>query len=211
MCKHENEIIERCCVDCGAIVEQHDMVSGWVANHFVHTAPQNDPMIKELLGIGLSFDQLRKIYDNVAIVSKIKDCGLKGRRRKGLIFACIFSIRKCDPDILRKQLGLTRKECERGVHLFEECISNLKWTWKMLLHSKLKTLGLVEIEDDVIAQILMSRSKTRVSILLASCVVELLKLMRSEKHSPEHVRKVFCCEKIVKFNLKRIKLINNRK
>ena len=205
MCLHQNEIIDRCCNDCGMIVEQPDMVCSWTAHNFNSTTTC-DPTIKELLSLKVSFDELHTIVDNIAHVSKVKNCGLKGRRKRGLMFACIFAIYKNDPDLLRKKMLLTRQECIRGVQLYEECVSNINWNWKMFLHSKLKQLNLLHLENTVVEQILLSKSKFRVSIQMVSCIASLL----SEKNEPEssrllsleHLKQVFGCEKIYNFRIK---------
>ena len=203
MCLHQNEIIDRCCNDCGMIVEQPDMVCAWTAHNF-NNVSTCDQTIKELIGLGVSFDEVHTILDNITKVSTIKNCGLKGRRKRGLMFACIFAIRKNDPDVLRKKMMLNRQECVRGVQLYEECVSNVNWNWKMFLHSKLKHINLLHLENKVVEQLLLSKSKFRVSVQMVSCIATLMSETDNQEITLNNLKQVFGCEKIVKFKIKTI-------
>jgi hypothetical protein len=166
-CNHEF-INDRMCEDCGLIVEPLEMSRGWNMLQSRVVIPES---FLKLVDAGISIEAAKNAFHILEKVCVIKKCILKGKRKKSLLFACLFDQLRGDPDKLRIKMNLTRKDCVRGIDLFEETIKIIKWDWSDVLREKCKILNMNHMFNLLFKQLVMSKCKIKMSLQMASCCI----------------------------------------
>lgn len=200
MCQHDN-IIDRMCNDCGQVIIPMEMSRGWNSQNVVTKKPIMTDSFTNLISCGISLDVAKSATQTMSRVCELKKSTLKGNRKKGLLFACIFDQLRCDPDTLRSTMKLSRRDCIRGLELFEQEVKILNWDWKMLLMEKLRKLNLICIREEVEMQLLNSKLKMRQYIQIASCIAYICD-MRKIIFNRDILMKEFHCKKLIAWKYK---------
>lgn len=173
-CTH-SDVSERMCNECGMIVEKLEMVRGWNSQNLVSKKSQSNELFNELVGIGVCLENVRKAHDALKKACAVRKSSLKGKRKRGFVFACLFDLIRGDPDELRKKMNLLRPECERGVALYEELINLIGWHWTDFVKSKLKKFNLERIEDEVLSLLLKKPLRSKLNQQVATAIISVCK------------------------------------
>ena len=179
------------CEDCGLYVEPLELVRGWNSQSATirQTETEKIKLIKYMTReLSLPLPLVEECSREIDRVSYIKNSTLKGRRKKSLMFACIFNKTRQDPESLRRSLKLTYKECYRGFELYENYIGKIGWTWKNFLEIKLKQIDREHLIDTVVDRVMVTRLG-KINKRLAKCVYELCK----DEFTKKYIDDLFNC------------------
>lgn len=172
-CLHTS-IIDRYCNDCGLQVVGLEMASVWNGQNVSHRRVEGEQGKLDVLlrSVGVGVATINGVHKVLGKVADANGSLLKGRRKLGVAFAHVFVVGEPqDPDELRRLLGMTRKECSRGLALYEQVMGPVSWTWINLLNVKLKTLGLVQIHAEVQACIMATIGRGRLARQMAAFTI----------------------------------------
>jgi hypothetical protein len=156
-CLHEN-IIEKVCQECGLKVGLPDFV-GWVCTPTMFNT--KNTFIHVLIKQGIGYDIVMNAIDELSQICKIRNVGLKGSRKKAVLFASVLRQVKCDPYELAEKLDIPVDTCAKGVHLYEAHFKKIKWDWSVLLRQRLKKHGKEYCYDNIFKQLLIAKKKTK--------------------------------------------------
>lgn len=182
LCKN---IFDRMCEDCGLFVEPLEMARGWNLQNtsIKNIESEKSKLIKHLVNdLRIPFKLVNDCSNQVDKVSMIRNTTLKGRRKKSLMFACIFAKTRKDPEELCRMFSLSHHECRRGVELFETHLGYINWHWKELLKCKLTSIKKEEYFDRVCESYLSTRSKGKINIGLAKCVSNICNIDKEDAY-----------------------------
>lgn len=155
-CKHET-VVDRMCDECGMVTEPLEFLKSYNTNNSgipSVTHRERAVLFRELINMGIEFELVKHCQSIVDDVSRYNMSTLKGRRKRGLVFATIFARTGGDPHELCKKMGMKPKECASGMKLYEHYIGCIKWSWAKLLKCKLDKLNLSYLYDKVCAKML---------------------------------------------------------
>jgi hypothetical protein len=189
------------CDDCGLYVEPKEFTRGWNSLSSMYKTTANTLIFNKLVNIGIDTVIIKKANEVVGIISKQINSVLKGKRKRSVMFACIFDEIRGDPDLLREKLKLSRKDCNRGMQLYEYYIRCINFNWSMLLKEKLKILKLESLYSTVYASMIKTNSRMKLAHQMLSCLISTCKQKQIELNITL-AKKVFGINKIKKWIIK---------
>lgn len=174
MCLHET-IDGNQCDSCGMIVKPRELANCWV----VSSTPQTKSNTKKKLAaeintlVKLDPKISKIIVSTIRAISARLKINIKGKRKRSIILIKLWDLDKTiNFDKMANRFGLSQKDVNKGILLYEELTTNLNFSWVDLLKRKLNEINMIDHLDLIYKELYSSKSNINTKSQIEICITK---------------------------------------